>query len=168
MNVGLAKVVVQLGKVSVLAVAMATHQDTTIMESGRSCWPHQSERLDNGTIGRITCVDCVCIPLSCVTAVWDNVCSEWNVLWMKAWPLPLMHTQIHILSLVIELSVMCVQTWWLYGDVIWCQCMYHQSPPFVYCVVRDLITSGLLSTESCQLCSHTLVHKQHTHIQKTI
>jgi len=41
--------------------------------------------------------------------------------------------------------------------------MNHQSPPFVYCVVGDLITSGLLSTESCQLCSHTLVHKQHTH-----
>ena len=30
------------------------------------------------------------------------------------------------------------------------------------------ITSGLLSTESCQLCSHALVHEQHTHIQETI
>ena len=37
MNVGLAKVVVQLGRVSVLAVAMATHKDTTVMGSGRSC-----------------------------------------------------------------------------------------------------------------------------------
>ena len=38
LNAGLAKVVVmQPRRVSVSVVAMATHQDTTIMGSGRSC-----------------------------------------------------------------------------------------------------------------------------------